>query len=232
MDLLWDRNESDEARKASHAKRERVKDIWAYLPRSQQGEFAIDGTVRYSDVFLIDPEGDGHYRCPHIHVEFTPEHGPYDNTYVTLSVGHETFEIEDGWTKIDFFPKKFPALKTKVRDPKKKKLDLDPDTLKSVLKYGDDANTLYAVDAKYDGLSPRDVVQIANTPENEQHFLRVMHIGRMRLEDYLTDHAERYKVPQQLRQQIGREVEPVEMLTILEMGRAYAHEWERRDTSD
>ncbi len=178
-----------------------------------KGEFAIDGFIRYADVFLIDPDGDGYCRCPHIYLERSPDKSFYWTTRDNLSVGHTDFELDEGWKKIEFFPKKFSKAKPKLKIHKAK-LQLDADSLQRFLKYEDAAASLFAFDDRYDFLAAREVIQLASTPGTDEHFLRITHVAKTRYGDYLQDSDDQFAVQQLSRRQLGRDVEEDEQVTV------------------
>ena len=225
VDLLWHSSDSDEEKDKKVAGRARVAEVWEYLPRSMQGEFAVEAFVRYSDVYLVDSEGDSHYHCPHIYADFLPERGPYARFFEILEIGGER-HYPDDWTKIDFFPKNFSSVKSKLNVRSDVRVTLDAATLKNHLDYKSDADTLFAVDDRYDTFAPKDVVQLANTAEGQPHFLRITYKGKMRMDDYVGDYKEQYNFARFASQQIGRAVDKNEELTIVEVARIYPHQWE------
>ena len=143
----FDRNEDHEQHHEPFEKARRVVD---FLPRNKQGEFNIDEFIRYDDMLFFDPKRDGLYRCPHIFVEFTHIDGPFAGSIGYLTVSKEQINIDD-WRRIDYFAS---ATTIEPRAPRNDvTIMLDPETVKKHFEYGDDAETLFAVDERYGALN-------------------------------------------------------------------------------
>lgn len=225
VSLLFPTSLSDEDRATKHSALNSVKEVWSYLPRARQATFAIEGFIRFDSVVVLDPDGDKVHNCPHIYVQFDAEHGPYDGSWERLSVGHEEIDLDDGWRRVDLFPKTFP--KPKPSQVAKGKITLDLITLKSLDSYGKDAETLFATDARYDKLKPRQVVEVLGGKES--HFLRIMHVEKAALSVYARSHGGAWNLRRLAAQQTGADIGDNDILTILEVERAYSHEWAKAD---
>jgi len=216
---------SDDDRRENRAKQGDVLAIWEFLPRSKQGTFKIAGLLAYSDVVLVDPNGDGQYNCPHLYVEFSDASGPYSGFYERLSIKTEKIELDDTWHRIDFFPKTFPRPRPKVGYRRQsEKINLDATTLKGLNSYTLSLDTLIAVDGRYDSLQQRDIVEIANSARqgyDRDSAVVVRHVHRGLFSDYLKDQNDKYSVREAAKRQVGREVGDEEKITILEVEFAY-----------
>jgi hypothetical protein len=232
VDQLWHDGMTDEEREAQRAKHALVKVVWDYLPRARQARFRIDAFVAYDSVVLVDPEGDSAYHCPHIYAEFAGENGPYQAGRAFLSVGDNRAEPDqdDGWVRIEFFPKKFADEAANIRVRADREIEFDPETLKNYLEYKGDADTLYALDARYDDLQPRDIVAVAGNTSSDERLLRVTHVERTRIGSYLEDNPRAWEARRLASRQVGREIADDDEVTIVEVQRAYRHEWEPRGT--
>jgi hypothetical protein len=182
--------------------------------------------VRYEDIILVDSDGDGYRKHPHIYVEFSRDTGPYSGVREFLSIGGQRFDLDEEWTRIDFFSKTLSNAIAKPRVHITRKIELDTQTLKGFLEYKSDADTLYAIDDRYDFLQQRDIVPVAGTSQGGEHFLKVMYIQKSPFGAFLKNHPEAYKAKRFANQQIGREVGEVEEVTIVEVSRTHPHEWE------
>ena len=201
-------------------RRQDVSAIWNFLPRAQQGTFAISGLLLYADIVLVDAEGDVYQKRPHLYVEFSTATGPYAGFIESLSVKSEEIELDDSWRRIDFFPKNYPAATIKPRIHKTEKIYLDSEALKAFLNHTPRLDTLYAADNRFDFLRQRDIIAVANSagkPSELEHLLEVRHIQKGSFIDYLNDHRGNYRVRQDAMRQIGREIADEEHLTILEV---------------
>lgn len=204
----------------------RVKEVVDFLPRSKQGHFHLDALVRYDDVFIVDSEGDGFYECPHVYVDFSLHQGPYAWRREYLSVGEEHIELTDEWRRIDYF-KAAVAITVKGPDPQDARaVDLDSETLKSHFEYKNDAETLFATDDRYSEFRLGDVIPLRVEHKGEKQYVKVMHIQKSTLNEYLRHHPRAWEVRRFAARQVGRDINEVEVVTIIEVQRAYPHEWE------
>lgn len=227
-DLLFSRIRQDE--EAEARKRRAIgatKKITDYLPRSMNGTYYIDKLVRYEDIALVDAEGDGYYKCPHLFLDFSTP--PYRGTYEHLSVGQESIQLSDWWRRIEYFKNAAPI---EMRPPDTagvRAIDLDAETLKAHFEYKKDAETLYAVDDRYDNFAQGNIVPLRVEYGGECHYLRITYIQKSTLSDYLRNHPQSWQARRFATRQIGREITDTEVLTIVEADRVYPSQWRDRD---
>jgi hypothetical protein len=226
-DLLYrhfNRDEEEDAK--NRAKIGGVKKLVDFLPRSKQGELHLDGIVRYDDVMLVDPEGDGLYKCPHIYVDFSTHLRIYAGSLEYLSVGETRIELTDEWKRIDYF-KTAIAITPRAPDSQdQQEIDLDSETLKAYLEFKGDANTLYAVDDRYKDFQRGDIIPLRGEHKGEKHYFKIMHSQKTTFDEYLRHHPRAWEAGRLAARQIGRRINDGELLTIVEVDRAYPHEWE------
>src|ERR1700686_5151815 len=129
--LVYRRQVLTDTERDENIKKEReVLNIWKFLARAQQGAFMIEAFLLHTDILLIDPEGDAHYRCPHLYAEFSGPSGPYSGFNPRLSVRGEEIDLDDSWRRIGFFPKTLSGAEREFRVQQTQRINLDPETLK------------------------------------------------------------------------------------------------------
>jgi hypothetical protein len=193
--------------------------IWNFLPRSKQGMLTIAGFLAYADIVLVDPEGDAHYRHPHLYAEFSAASGPYSGFHERLSVRGKKMPLDEAWRRIDFFPKSFVRSSVKRRIHTEK-INLDVATLKGLKDYTLALDTLFALDDRFDFLQQRDVVEVANSVRESygsDRDIEVRHIYKGPFVQYLNEVPDKYSVREAAKRQIGREVGDDEPITVLEV---------------
>jgi len=220
--LVYPHDLTDDERASKQEALGALTEVWAYLPRAQQAKFAVEGFIRWDSILVVDPDGDRTQDCPHLYVEFDAESGPYDGFWKRLSIGQEEIELDDTWQRISFFPKTQPK-KSKGSQTPKTKVTLDPETLKNLEKYSKDADTLFALDERYDKLKARQVIEIVGG--KEPHFLRVTYATKTPFAEYVKHNSWIWNVRRLASQQVGRDVTDEDIVTVLEVERAYAHQW-------
>jgi hypothetical protein len=218
------RDEDEDAENRAHIAR--VKKLVEFLPRSKQGDYHSDGLVRYDDVLLVDPAGDGLYECPHVYVDLSSHPSLYAGNREHLSVGEMEIEITDEWKRIEYF-KTAVAVMSKPPTPFDQRIvDLDNITLKAHFEYKRDAETLYAIDDRYKNFRQGDIIPLRGEHEGKKHYFKIMHLEKSALDEYLRHHPRAWEAARFAAQQIGRTIEAGEILTILEVDRSYPHEWD------
>ena len=225
--LLFNQVRHDEEEEAKNRDAiRRLKNVVDFLPRSKQGNFHVDAILRYNDIFVIDPEGDDYYKCPHVYVDFSFHQGPYDGQRDYLSVGENHIALTDEWRRIEYF-KTAPTITIKAPDQQYVRvIDLDSETLKAHFEYKRDSETLYAIDDRYNGFKLGDVITLRVEHKGEKHYLKVTHSQKSTLEEYLRHHPRQWEARRFAARQIGRDINEIEFLTIVEVERSYPHEWE------
>jgi len=225
-DNLFKQVWSDEDRAKNSRAIQEVQQVWDFLPRSQQAYLRVDAAVKYEDVVVVDAEGDSWFRFPHIYVEYSRDGGPFARHFGELEVGHARIDPEDeGWTRIEYFPKTFSTKKSKWK-PLKQQLEMNPPTLKAFSDYSPEGETLYAFDDTYGYLKERDLIRVAGLPEPDERFVQITWKGRLPFGAYLAHHSDAWKVRRHLKTQFGRDVQDDEEITVIELKRVYKHQYE------
>ena len=168
----------------------------------------IEAFLLHTDILLIDPEGDAHYRCPHLYAEFSGPSGPYSGFNPRLSVRGEEIDLDDSWRRIGFFPKTLSGAEREFRVQQTQRINLDPETLKRFQEHKEPLDTLYAVDSRFDFLRPGDIIAVADTartPDEPDRLLQILHIETSSLPDYLNDNQGNYRIREMAKRQIGRD---------------------------
>jgi hypothetical protein len=225
--LFSKRDVLSEAERKEHWKTQKeVRDIWKFLPRARQATFEIEALLNYSDILIVDPNGDERYGYPHLYTDFKGTKGPYDSFYETLSVRGEEIDLDESWRRVDFFPKRLPIPAIKPRVITGEKIVLPPEVLKDIREYRE-MDTLYAADGRFDFLRQRDIVAVADSAqqagEPERH-LQILHIQRGPLANYIASNLSPYGIRFAAQRQIGREVADEEKVVILEVDFAHPNQ--------
>ncbi len=222
--LVGRRDALTNVEREEHArKQQELLAVWNFLPRAQQGMFAIEAFLPYADILLLDPEGDAYHNYPHLYVEFTGPSGPFSGFLTHLSLNGAEVELDDTWHRIDFFPRTFSRSAIEHRIHRTEKINLDTETLKGFVDHRDRLDALYAVDNRFDFLRQRDIIAVANSarrPDQSDVFLQIMHIQKGPFLEYLNDRND-YRIRQAAKRQIGREITDEEQVTILEVETTY-----------
>jgi hypothetical protein len=100
--------------------------------------------------------------------------------------------------------------------------------LRLTLKGERDAETLYAIDDRYHEFHRGDIIPLRGEHKGETHYFRITHIQRTTLNEYFRHHARAWEASRFAARQIGRPVEVDEILSIVEVDRAYPYQWEER----
>ena len=196
----------------------------ATAKRTRQSSDAL--LVGNGDVLLVDPEGDRLYQCPHIYLDFSAHPNNYAGTRKYLSVGEVNIEITDDWKRIDYF-KMAAAIIPKTPTPQDQRIiDLDDEIVKAHLNFKRDAEALYAVDDRYDNFQRGDIIPLRGEHNGEKHYFKITHIQKTTIGEYLRHHVRALEASSFAVRQIGRPIEADEILTIVEVDRAYPHQWE------
>lgn len=95
-----------------------ARDFWEeYVASQDRAYLKIGRIVPFERILAIDPSGDRHYPIPHLLVEFSPEHGPFDpdleycwmeGLHGPLSFGPTTLRPDEG-ARERFFPDPIPS---------------------------------------------------------------------------------------------------------------------------
>jgi hypothetical protein len=198
--------------------RQRVSDFWEHLPRANQARFIVDGIVFYERFAFIDKIGDPQYKFPHLYVEYGP-HGPFDGHWEFIEPNPNTFVSREGYTRVEKFPKEFPnpTRGTVYRD---RSIRMGPQDLARL--QHNSRSVFFDIDSEYAFLEPRDVIQVASSgTKPETAFAALMH----RFECPVSELHERHPHLQwELRQRLGREPDPVEIVHVLELKIVYETE--------
>jgi len=209
--------------------REKVEDFWDHLPNARKGYFCRDGLVRYDDMLVIDEKGDEWHKFPHIFVDFQRAKGPFAgfHEYAEMSFDEgwrdkQQYDLRD-WQRVKIFPTDFsePTVRTIYED---REIEFE-EGLWQRFKRTFVGMALYNVDGRYDFLTPRDVIVVANSKkEKEREFVQITHKQRVVLKEYLKDAEHGPYLQHQIDRQVGRAVPPHEEITIFEFKRT--SEWQ------
>ena len=222
IDLLHRESEAD---RTDHQNlfdlRQRVSDFWEHLPRANQAKFIVDGIVFYEHFAFIDKIGDPLNNFPHLYVEYGA-HGPFDGHWEFLKPSPNTVVSLEGYTRVKIFPKEFPkpARGAVYRD---KSIRLGPQDLARLQHNG--RSTFFDTGNEYAFLKPRDVIQVASSStKQETTFATLTH----RFDCPASEFEEESHLKWELRQHLGREPDPAEIVHVLELKIEYGGRWWRK----
>lgn len=225
VDLVFRQKESNEEQKERIEKQELVNSVWEFFPRSKQGYFIIDCIVEYNDILLVDDKGDVLYKFPHLYVDFVGDNGPFAGAINNLKIGNEEISLTKDYTRISVFPKKIKKRKL-GKIYKNKKIVLDADSLRQFEEYKLD--TLYETDGRYNFLKPGDVIPVSNVEsEYGKEFIQITYAFKSKISDYLNKNKDNFSIKLNIRQQLGREFNDEEDISIYEIKKIY--EWKLKE---
>lgn len=213
---------SDEERRLHADKQGAVAAVWDFLPLAQQAKFTVNAMLPYSDILLVDGEGDEYHSCPHLYLDFAGR--PYSRFVQRLTIRGEEIEIDDSWSRITFFPATFSAESPRPRIHRSERLSLDAETVRDFRDFRDPINRLFAVDERFESIRPGNVIAIAETnrkADEAELLLEVRHAQRGPLVEYLNDFWDKERIRRAASRQVGRDVDDLEDVTILEVERTY-----------
>lgn len=224
-DLLTFRrmNLSDDERRLEVDRQSAVTAVWDFLPLAQQAKFTVDALLPYGDILLVDGEGDDHYSCPHLYLTFTGR-TPYSGFFSRVAVRGEEIEIDDSWSRIEFFPKTFSPQPANARVYFPDSVSLDADTASDFRDFRDPINRLFAVDDRFAGVRPRTVIAISEAirkKDEAELLLEVRNVHKGPFGQYLNDFWDKHRIQLAAERQVGREVSGSEDVTVLEVQRTY-----------
>ena len=212
-----------EDRKKAHGKRSLVSDFWEFLPRKNKGYFVIDGSIKYSEIAVIDDKGDVYYDFPHLYVDFL-DRGPFAWAWQTLEINEKEIELTKEYKRINIFPKKFEKEKN-GKIYKDKKIILNPESQK--LFQNNQLDTIYEVDGRYSFFKPKDVIEIGDHQnESEKEYIQITHIFKSKIKHQLEDPVDSWKTQNNIQTQLGREWKEDEEINVYEFRRFYRSQLE------
>ncbi|MEK7447394.1 MAG: hypothetical protein AAB632_01145 [Patescibacteria group bacterium] len=146
-------------------KKEKIADFCRYLPRKNRAELYINGIIYYKDILILDPEGDFHFKCPHIFLDLDPKMRLPIRIIESFKAGDEEIDIDE-YKRVKVFPTNFPSPKKKGKVYKNKLEDWDSRVLDSIARTMSD---IYDIEDKLK-LKTGDAVLISESTSNEKTF--------------------------------------------------------------
>lgn len=226
IDLIFPQVESDKDLKKRSEKQKLVNYTYDFLPRDKQGYYVVEVLLRYSDIMLIDKNGDEKYKFPHIYIDSINSRGPFSGKYEFFKIGEREFNITKEYKRINVFPKKFKKQKF-GKIYKDKKISFNEESLRAFNEYRID--TLYADDSKYEFIKQRDLIGVDDSKGNSSGdiFLQITHKFREKVGKYLEDKD--FKARNSINLQLGRVVDDKEEINIYEFKKIYKWQLERNE---
>lgn len=224
VDLIYLQREDDDERQEASEKRNLVNDFWDFLPRKNKGHHFSNCLIKYSDIAIVDDNGDIYYDFPHIYVDYFDEKGPFAGCRNILKIDNEEIDLIEDYKQINVFPKifkkeKFGSIYTD------KKILLNAETQKEFKDFRLD--TIYEIENRYDFLKSRDVIQIENQgTETEKDFIQITYKFRANAKAYIEQSQDPYKTKRNVELQLGRMPTDNEEIRIFEFKRIYKHDFE------
>lgn len=228
VDLVYRQREDEEEQQKAFEKRNLVCDFWDFLPRKNQGHFAVDCVIEYADIAIVDDKGDVAYNFPHIYVDFVGDKGPFAGCWNILKINNEEIELTEDYKRVTVFPKRFKKEKN-GKIYKDKKIFLDTESQKEVKNYRLD--TIYESDGKYNFLNSRDVIQIENQgTDAEQIFIQITHKYKENFKVYIEQSTAPLKIKRNVELQLCRTPADNEEINIYEFKRL--NQWDIEENKE
>lgn len=212
VDLIYRDGDSKGVKDKQQEKREKIEDFWDHLPRRNQAKLIRNGLIRFDEMIVIDEKGDDLFHFPHIFVDFKVQSGPFSGTLSFLRMENRDVLLDD-FKHVRKFPISFPQPQNgTIHEGKGITLDSRQfNILKNSLFI-----VLYDTDGKYNFLKQRDVAPIEN---KDGGYLHIMHVENTKVSDYLKHNGH---LEWDMEQQIGRKLDPNEMINIYECKKTFA----------
>ncbi len=222
---LVQRQANDDEREEINDLRERVEDFWEFFQKSTRAMFVVDGFVRFDSIAVIDTEGDSLHRFPHVYVDFQGNRGPFSGFYQYLKISKHHDESVEGLERVNRFPGTFskPRVGTVHRD---EAIHLNDRAL-TLFKNGSGwMDAIYDCDDTYQFLTPGDVIGIDKTEDmdGKRTLIKIMHKRQEHVQAYLERRKDDPMAGRHVEEQIGRELNPNDTITIYEFKVVY--EWQ------
>jgi hypothetical protein len=223
------RQSDNEERREKHDLRQRVEGFWEFFQKSSREMFVVNGLVRFDSIVVIDSEGDSLHKFPHVYVDFQGNRAPFVGFYQYLEISEHHHESVEGLERVTKFPKAFskPRIGIVHRD---KAIRLNDEAL-ALFKNGSRwMDTIYDCNDRYQFLSPGDVIGVDKTEDKDgkRTLIKITNKRQERAEDYLKEHKSDPMAARSIEQQIGRKLDPNDIITIYEFKIVY--EWELEKT--
>lgn len=227
VDLIYRESERDKELRTKQNKHELVEDIWGFFPKSNQGHFASDFLVKYSDIVTIDDKGDVLCNFPHLYVDFSEKMGPFAGYREFLKFGDKEIDLTDKYKRINIFPKKFTEIKIgKIYEDKK--IILNAESLKVFNQNGLD--TIYESGGEYNFLKPRDIILVDNQDQGsnaEDMFIQITHKNKTKIRDHLKQIELSFRDKRIFQLQVGNDYDDNDDIYIYMFKRIYKHQFEK-----
>ena len=187
---------TDEDKKNNNIKRNEVLDVWDYFPNKNKGHYIKICILKFSDMEIIDPDGDVYYSMPHIFVKYSKENEFFSKCFDRLELFDEEIEIPDGFDRIEKFPKIF-----KKKDVGQIYSDLIIELPENISM--DYKNLVfYSIDDRYDYLKVGDVVSLKNNGHSYNNKIQITYKNTTLLKDYLKGFLNEEKIKIKLKEQL------------------------------
>lgn len=198
-----------------------VKGFWELLPFSRKVTFVRNALIRFDSIAFIDEKGDTEYHCPHIFVNFHPEHGPFSGSVEYLELNPHNYMPLDGLKRTTIFPETFPAPRFgKIYTDKFIVLD---NSTRRTLEHRTDGVSIYDADNRYKYLKPTDIIGVDNgaNQNRENQLLKITHRRIATGSELLTLCEYNPPLKQQIENQIARELQPSDKIYVIEAPPVY-----------
>lgn len=205
----------------------KVADFWEHLPYKNKAKLTVEGLIEFEYMEVIDEKGDSYYDFPHIYVDFKGKNGPFADFWNYLIINNREIDLRnEEYKQIAFFPKEFPLIQQGVVH-KDRIIELSMRTAQRIK--NDNIKDLTTIDNRYDFLNQRDQIACVEKGHNTQRqSIEVLYKYKISIKEYCEKYDEYYR--EQLRKDIeeeaGKKVHEKDILTVLEIKRAYIWELE------
>ncbi|KCZ84409.1 hypothetical protein HAD_01980 [Hyphomonas adhaerens MHS-3] len=214
------------SREAWKIQSNKASDCMFGQPRFRQGRLQCYGLLQFSNILLIDPEGDSLFPIPHIYSDFGPN-GPYSESFARLYVHNHEIDWGNEWTRIKFFPEKMPEEERKSERPKKKLLKANRSAFQDDRGRRKHFNVLYFELDTSPNLKAGSVHELEKWSEGDDRtFIRITHAGIHKFGLYTKLLRDEWAELENAEQQLNRMPEADEKIFVVEFEFAYPHQWD------
>ncbi|MBI4836317.1 MAG: restriction endonuclease [Candidatus Abawacabacteria bacterium] len=211
--------------------RDLVENVWECFPYFNQAHILVFGLIPYSEIALIDKEGDSVHNFPHLYVSFSPQFGPFSKLKSFIQTSDRTYLHKENHfisdlKRVSKFPLKFTPPKIgKIHN--KKHIELKDNIQKLFLDYKID--TLFYEKDPYTFLKPKDVISVkASTDHTSESSIQITHKCKIEAAKYIKLSRESHRTQQNIKEQLGKDFDVDKEIVIYEFKRFYKNQFRKK----
>lgn len=174
---------------------------WKLFPRKYQGNFKVDGIIKYSDIAIVDEKGDILNYFPHLYVDFDSKMGPFFRLWESIARGSTEISLTNEYKRIQAFPLDIEK-PTVGRVYEDKKIVLDETAFSELEHFHID--TIFEKSKKYEFLNSGDVIFCINKSGTSEGIrIQITFKTKEKIDDYLAHLPDSTQARSALRIQLG-----------------------------